>query len=442
MLKLIVCMDNENGIGKDNKLPWNIKAEMQHFKNTTSGHTIVMGRKTFESIGRVLPNRKNIIFSNQNLSIEGATVTNSIEDVLKLSKNEDVYIIGGQQIYDLFINYCDELIVSRLNDSFECDTFFRFNPKFFTLNNTVKNEEFCIEYYKSNYDKILDGKYTSSEIKKQLQNKLNSLVKIHSVKPKLTIVQVGDNYASSVYIRNKIKLGNEIGIDVDHVSFSKDISQEDLIIEIKKLNDDKNINGILVQLPLPKHIDADDISFVIDPKKDVDCFNPTNVGLIWTNPNSKNVNTIPCTPMGVIEILKFNNVELESKNVVIIGRSNIVGKPLVSLFLANNSTVQICHSKTKKLEEICMNADILVAAIGIPKFINKNFIKEGAIVIDVGINSDENNKLCGDVDFFDVINKVNKITPVPMGIGPMTLIMLMNNIIVCYEKQMNMIKLL
>ncbi|MGL4950866.1 MAG: dihydrofolate reductase [Mycoplasma sp.] len=437
MLKMILCVDSKNGIGKDNALPWNIKAEMQHFKDTTSGHTVVMGRKTYDSIGRLLPNRENIIITNQDLKIEGATITNSIDDVLHLSKTKDVFIIGGQQIYDLFVEHCDELIISRLEETYDCDTFINFNFKFFELHKTINQNEFKVEHYKSIHPKILNGKKVSNVIKKNLKKELVTLVEKYKQTPKLTIVQVGDDFASSVYIKNKIKLGNEIGIEVDHVKYESTISQSELTANINKLNNDKSVNGILIQLPLPKTIDENEISQVINPIKDVDCFNPINVGHIWTNPKSNLVNTIPCTPGGIMELLKFYNINLTSKKVVIVGRSNIVGKPLVSLFLSEDSTVEICHSKTNDLKTICKGADILVAAIGKPNFINKEFVKDGAIVIDVGINRDEHNKLCGDVDYHDVIKHVEYISPVPMGVGPMTLAMLMKNILHCYKKQLS-----
>ncbi|MGL4951892.1 MAG: dihydrofolate reductase [Mycoplasma sp.] len=436
MLKLIVCVDANNGIGKNNSLPWNIKAEMQHFKETTTNHTIVMGRKTFDSIGRVLPNRRNIIFSrNKNLEIDGAEVTDSIEFILDISKETDVFIIGGQEIYNLFSEYCDELIISRLKGIYDCDTSLTINYKFFEQIKKEQKEEFSIEYWKTIKNKILNGKMTSNIIKKELKNKLDNLVVKFATKPKLVIIQVGSDFASGIYIQNKIKLGKEIGINVEHIKLNEEIKENELIDKLESLNEDSAVTGILIQLPLPKTIDQDKIATYINPIKDVDCFNPINVGHIWTNPYSDLVNTLPCTPNGVIEILKYNNIEIASKDVVIVGRSNIVGKPLASLFLAENATVQICHSKTKNLKSKCEAADILVAAVGIPNFIKSDYIKKESVVIDVGINRDENNKLCGDVDFFDVISKVGMITPVPMGIGPMTLVMLMKNIIFCFEKQ-------
>ncbi|MGL4950815.1 MAG: dihydrofolate reductase [Mycoplasma sp.] len=431
MLKLIVCVDQENGIGKNNQLPWSNKEEMKHFKETTTGHTIVMGRKTFESIGRILPNRKNIIFSNnKELKIEGAIVCNDIQEILELSKQENIFIIGGSQIYNLFFNYCDELIISRLKENYNCDTFIDLDFKNFTKENIIEKESFAIEYYKNIKLKILDGKKVANDIKNELSSKLEELVSKYKRKPQLVIVQVGEDFASSVYIRNKIKLANDIGIEVIHNHIKK-CNEQELITQIEKMNNNKNVDGILVQLPLPKEINEGKICSTISPTKDVDCFNPINVGQVWINPQE--AITTPCTPTGVIELLKRSDIKLESKNVVIVGRSNIVGKPLASLFLAENSTIQICHSKTMDLKNICKKADIVVAAIGKANFIDSNFLKENSIVVDVGINRNEENKLCGDVNFEDVKNIVSYITPVPGGIGPMTLVMLMKNLITCYE---------
>lgn len=438
MLKLIVCVDLNNGIGLNNKLPWNVKSEMQHFKNTTINHTVVMGRRTYESIGRLLPNRNNVIFSNNpDYKVEGALVTNDVQKIITLSKSEDVYIIGGKSIYDVFLNYCDELIISKLFIAYECDTFIKLNLKFFKLDQTIKHDEFEINYYKTLGDKILLGTRVADKIKNELLNKKNALVKRYKVIPQLTIIQLNNEFASSIYIRNKIKLGKELGIDVKHIQLTNS-TQEELISQIHKLNDDINVHGILIQLPLPKEIDTNIVFKNISPIKDVDCFHPENVGQLWTHPLFDD-KPLPCTPHGIIQLLDFYKIDLVSKNIAIVGRSNIIGKPLAGLLLNRNATVKICHSKTKDLVDQCQWADILIAAIGQAKMINSKYIKKDAIVIDVGINRDGENRLCGDVDYDDVIEKVKAITPVPFGIGPITLIMLFNNLLNAYLKCVQML---
>ncbi len=431
MLKLIVCLDKNNGISKNGKLAWNVKEEMEHFRKTTLNSIVVMGRKTYESIGRLLPNRKNIILTNnKKLKIEGATIMNDYNEILKLSENNDVFIIGGKEIYNLFLNYCDELIISRLKKDYECDLKWEFNDKFFQLDKTIKNKEFSIYYYSSLRHKVIDGKLISENIIKKLVLKNKALIKKYKDIPKLVIIYIGNDYGSSVYVKNKQKLGQRIGINVEIISKPK-ISQNELLSLINKLNKDKSVNGILVQHPLPKNIDEELISNAINQNKDIDCFHPENLGKVFKNVQPKYIKSIPCTPWGIIEMLKYSNVELTSKNVVILGRSNIVGKPLVPLFLKENCTVQICHSKTKDLINITKKADILVSAIGKANFVNSKFIKEGSIIIDVGINRLDN-KLCGDVDFKDCIKKASLISPVPNGVGPMTLAMLFANLINLY----------
>lgn len=432
MLKMIVCADSQNGIGKDNKLPWNIKSEMDHFKSTTSGHIVVMGRKTYESIGRLLPNRKNIIFSNSIKSIEGAIVTNNIQDVLALSKNEDVFVIGGKQIYKLFEPYYDELLISRLPQSYDCDTSLNLNMNFFNLVNTKDCTEFKIETYHSYKDKILFAKPCVESLKAKMIADKNDLEKQYHITPKLNIIQVGNDYGSTVYVNNKSKLGKELGIDVELIKLDESITQDQLVAKINELNNDKSVHGILIQKPLPKHIDEHIINLTVSPAKDTDCFHPLNVGNLWSGNINEN-SLIPCTPYGVIKLLQYYGLELESKDVVIIGRSNIVAKPLAALMLLNNATVKITHSKTKDLPEKCRKADIIVSAVGKANFINESFVKDGQIIVDVGINRGTDGKVCGDVDFANLIKKDLKITPVPFGIGPMTLIMLFHNLLICYR---------
>lgn len=269
---------------------------------------------------------------------------------------------------------------------------------------------------------IIDGKKISAEIKDELRDKV-SLLKEQGVDITLAVIQVGNDPASSVYVGNKKKACEYIGIHSLAHEVSEDITQEELLTLVRTLNEDSRVNGILVQLPLPKHIDEDTVIKTIAPEKDVDGFHPQSVGALSIGQKG----FVSCTPAGVIELLKRSNVEIEGKECVIVGRSNIVGKPMALLMLRENATVTICHSRTKDLKEVTKRADILIVAIGKPKFITKDYVKEGAVVIDVGIHRDDNNKLCGDVDFEDVLPVASGITPVPGGVGPMTIGMLMNN---------------
>jgi len=255
----------------------------------------------------------------------------------------------------------------------------------------------------------------------------------------LAVIIVGNNPASRIYVDSKKKDCHQIGIKSVEYALPETTSQEHLISLIDKLNDDKSINGILVQMPLPKHIDEEEICNRILPEKDVDGFHPINIGRLLTSDNEKKV-MIACTPAGVIEIMRREKIEIQGKHAVIIGRSNIVGKPLSFLFLKNNATVTICHSKTKNLSDICKMADILVAAVGKPKMVKDYMVKEGAAVIDVGINRLDNNKIVGDVDFDNLIEKVSFITPVPGGVGLMTRAMLMKNVLKAALIQNNLLE--
>ena len=270
--------------------------------------------------------------------------------------------------------------------------------------------------------KLIDGKLISTQIKDELKAEVAEL-KEKGISPCLAVIQVGNDPASSVYVNNKKKACAYIGIESLSYELEETISQEALLDIIEELNYNEQVNGILVQLPLPKHIDEEAVIQAIVPEKDVDGFHPETVGNMCIG--SKGF--LPCTPAGVIQLLKRSDIEIEGKECVVVGRSNIVGKPMAILLLRENGTVTITHSRTKDLKEVTKRADILVAAIGKPKFITADYIKEGAVVIDVGIHRNENNKLCGDVDFEDVVEKVSAITPVPGGVGPMTIAMLMNN---------------
>ena len=269
---------------------------------------------------------------------------------------------------------------------------------------------------------LIDGKLISTQIKDELKAEVATL-KEKGIVPCLAVIQVGNDPASSVYVNNKKKACAYIGIESLAYELEENISQEELLTIIDELNHNDMVNGILVQLPLPKHIDEEAVIKAIAPEKDVDGFHPETVGNMCIG--SKGF--LPCTPAGVIQLLKRSNIEIEGKECVVIGRSNIVGKPMALLLLRENGTVTITHSRTKDLKEITKRADILIAAIGKPKFVTAEYVKEGAVVIDVGIHRNADNKLCGDVDFDDVVEKVSAITPVPGGVGPMTIAMLMNN---------------
>lgn len=266
---------------------------------------------------------------------------------------------------------------------------------------------------------IIDGKKISTEIKDELKEKVASLNKDIT----LCVIQVGSDPASTIYVNNKKKACEYIGIKSLSYELPNETTEEELIGLVEELNNQPNVNGILVQLPLPKHINEDKIIQTIAPHKDVDGFHPENVGRLSIGQKG----FVSCTPAGIVQLLKRYNIPIEGKECVVVGRSNIVGKPIAMLMLRENATVTVCHSRTKDLKEITKRADILIVAIGKPKFITKEYVKEGAVVIDVGIHRNEDNKLCGDVDFDDVIEKVSAITPVPGGVGPMTIAMLMHN---------------
>lgn len=277
--------------------------------------------------------------------------------------------------------------------------------------------------------KLIDGKKISTEIKEELKIEVQQL-KEQGKDVCLAVIQVGNDPASSVYVNNKKKACAYIGIESLAYELKEDTTQEELVELIKELNETRKVHGILVQLPLPEHIDEHVVIQTIDPKKDVDGFHPTSVGNLCIGAKG----FISCTPAGIIQLIKRSNIKIEGKECVIIGRSNIVGKPMALLLLRENGTVTIAHSRTSNLKEVTKRADILIVAIGKPKFVTADFVKEGAVVIDVGIHRNENNKLCGDVDFENVVNKTSAITPVPGGVGPMTIAMLMYN---CVEASKN-----
>ena len=277
---------------------------------------------------------------------------------------------------------------------------------------------------------IIDGKKISAEIKDELKEKVSAL-KAQGKEITLAVIQVGNDPASTVYVGNKKKSCAYIGIRSLAYELPEDTTEEELLSLVEQLNQSRDVHGILVQLPLPKQINEDKIIKAIAPAKDVDGFHPQSVGALSIGQPG----FVSCTPAGIIQLLKRSGITIDGKECVIVGRSNIVGKPMALLLLRENGTVTVCHSHTKNLKEVCKRADILVAAIGKPKFFNHEYIKEGAVVIDVGIHRNENNKLCGDVDYDDVFPHVSAITPVPGGVGPMTIAMLMYNCVQAAEME-------
>jgi len=271
---------------------------------------------------------------------------------------------------------------------------------------------------------IIDGKELAKNIRKNLKVEVNKL-KENGINPKMAVIMVGNDPASSVYVKNKSKACEKVGIEFEEFLFEENIEEEVLLETIEKLNKDDSVHGILLQCPVPKHINTNKALRTISPKKDIDGFNPVNVGNLTIGEDA----FISCTPYGVIKMLEAYNIETEGKKAVILGRSNIVGKPMIQCMLNKNATVTVCHSRTKNIEEIVKQADIVIAAIGKPKFVTENMVKEGAVVIDVGINRLDDGTICGDVDYDNLVNKASYITPVPGGVGPMTIAMLLNNVV-------------
>lgn len=279
---------------------------------------------------------------------------------------------------------------------------------------------------------LIDGKAVSAAVKEKVRLEVAQL-KENGVEACLAVIIVGSDPASRVYVNNKKKACELTGIRSEEYALPQETTEEQLLELIDRLNGDIKVNGILCQLPLPKHIDETTVIERIDPKKDVDMFSCVNVGKMWVG----NGVFLPCTPAGVMELLAYYSIDLCGKRCVVIGRSNIVGKPMACLLLEKNATVTVCHSKTENLAEICRSADVIVAAVGKAGFVSADMVKDGAVVIDVGINRNENGKLCGDVDFENVKEKASFITPVPGGCGPMTIAMLMKNTVAAVKMQNN-----
>ena len=281
--------------------------------------------------------------------------------------------------------------------------------------------------------KIIDGKAISAQIRAEIKEETAAFVAEHGFAPGLAVIIVGSDPASQVYVRNKHRACDEVGFYSEAYELPESTTQEELIALVDKLNADKNIHGILCQLPLPRHLDENGVILRIDPAKDVDAFHPYNVGKIMIG----DFDFLPCTPAGVMALLERSGIEVSGKECVVVGRSNIVGKPQAMLLLHKHGTVTVCHSRTKNLAEVCRRADILVAAIGKADFFTADMVKEGAVVIDVGMNRRADGKLTGDVDFASVEPKASYITPVPGGVGPMTITMLMQNTLTAAKRSVN-----
>lgn len=283
---------------------------------------------------------------------------------------------------------------------------------------------------------IIDGKLVSGVLRSEIKEKVDAFYASYNRRPGLAVIQVGDDPASSVYVRNKHKACLDVGVSSFEIKLPHETTESDLIAEINALNARDDVDGILVQLPLPPHISEDTVIDAIDESKDVDAFKPSNVGRIMIG----NYSFLPCTPAGVMELLKYYNVDITGKRCTVIGRSNIVGKPMAMLLLEKNGTVTVCHSKTANLPEITQNSDIIVVAIGRPEFLTADMVKPGAVVIDVGINRTESGKLVGDVKYDEVSGVASFITPVPGGVGPMTITMLLSNTLTAAVNKQKMIK--
>ena len=278
---------------------------------------------------------------------------------------------------------------------------------------------------------IINGKVVSEKLRLELKEEIAEFINESGITPGLAVIVVGNNPASAVYVRNKHKACFDVGINSYQIEFPEDISETELLYKIDELNADERVNGILVQLPLPDGISEKKVIERISPDKDVDAFHPSNVGRIMIG----NYSLLPCTPAGIISLLDYYGVEVSGKRCAVIGRSNIVGKPMALLLTERNGTVTLCHSKTDGVDEICRNSDIIVVAIGRAKFLKADMVKPGAVVIDVGINRLPDGKLCGDVDFDEVSNVASMITPVPGGVGPMTITTLLRNTLLAAREQ-------
>jgi len=278
---------------------------------------------------------------------------------------------------------------------------------------------------------IIDGKKEAEVLREEIKKEIISIKNKTNKSPSLTVILVGDFAPSQIYVKNKEKISKEVGINSNVIKYAKDVSEEEILKKIKELNNDKNVSGILVQLPLPDQISKEKVINLIDPLKDVDGFSPINVGNLASGYNS----IVPCTPLGCLLLLKKVEKNLSGKHAVIIGRSNLNGKPLAQLLLKENCTVTITHSKTKNLKEECLKADILIAAVGVANLVKKDWVKSGSIIIDVGINK-QGDKIVGDVNFEEVKDKVKAITPVPGGVGPMTIACLLKNTLECFKARL------
>lgn len=434
MLKLILCLDNKNGMAKNGSIPWKIQDELEHFKNVTSSHIVVMGRITFETMKKPLADRKNIIFSNTiKVNSYNIETSNDISYIIKLSKEQDVFIVGGKKLAMLFMPYIDEIILSKINKSYQCDLFININLDKFICYESKDFEDYSIAWYKRIDSKVLYGTELVYQKLIFLKQKSKNLYETNKILPTLAIIVFNDSFENDKYILAKKKMASVINVTIKIYSLNL-ISLDKFKDIIINLNNDKNIHGILVQHPFPKSVNIQPLFSLIDHKKDVDCFTSFNINNIWFD-NKENSIIFPCTAQAIVNLLKFYKIKISGKRVVIVGRSIIVGRPLFLMLLNENATVTICHSKTINLKSICLEADILICAIGKPYFFDDSYIKENAIVIDVGINKTKQETIVGDVNFHKAYNKVKYITPVPKGIGPLTVVELFHNLLNLYELQ-------
>ena len=434
MLILISCVDKNYGIVKQDKLPCYLNEYISNIRKIVDNQTLLMDYNTFNIFSNSFIKSKYILLSNNsNLFVPNVNVIDDWQKIILMSKTSNIYIMGDKQLYDLFINYVDQLILIQFHGQHNCDVFWKPNFLLFNKPKVNKNKLFNIFYYSKNF-KILNGNLVYNE---QIQNLIkikNELLNKYHIVPKLVVISAFENKANDIYIKNKIKTANQLGIDILNLHYDS-MDETKLIKLINNLNNDKSVHGILVQLPL-KNIDYNIISNTISEHKDVDCFNYKNISkLILTKTFDHNL-IYPCTPIGIINLLQYYNIKIQNKNIVIMGTSNIVGKPLIYMLLTLGATVHVVNSKTINPKKITKQADILIVAIGKPNLINSSYIKSNAIVIDVGINY-VNNKIVGDVNLKQCIKKVKMISPVPGGVGKMTLIMLFNNLLNLYKQQMN-----
>ncbi len=380
--------------------------------------TLVTTENDFDKLDGLNKTKRTIIIGND-------LNDNDVNRVLNLSQTQHVFVLANKSTFERFEPHAKQIYTVESTKDIDL--------KFYSLieSKNVCGAKICI--YECIKPKVLFAKPCYSNFKNKLIKRKNELVDKYFARIKLVIIQVGKNDSSSIYIKNKMKLADELDIDIQVINLVEDVTQSELLTLISTLNQDYSVHGIIVQKPLPEHINEIAVEQAIDPNKDIDCFNPINVGRLWNDDITED-SLIPCTALGIMKLLEYYQIDLKSKNVLVINRSNIVGKPLIPLLLNQDATVTVAHSKTRNLKEVCRNADVIISAIGKPKFINSEFIKQRQVLIDVGINRDEKNLVCGDFDFDEIKHLDIKISPVPLGVGQMTIMMLFNNLLICYER--------